>query len=381
MEIRLAVMLTGSEAMKKLLKNAGVLFAFCLGILLILELALRILFPLPEGKPYVTEVKQNLPGIKSSILYSVNPFGFRALKMHSKNKPPHTLRVLCLGASTTEQSTQSNEDIWCSLLEQKLEKQWQEKGIRVETAAFGMGGHRIRDTLAWAQQHLMEFPPDLVILLQGINDLVWNGGPAYRIHGPPSIHWWQSLNWEWFQIFRRAHLAYIHLQKMWKSVEGGILEWHSALLPGLRQKRQALPLVKNPVRDPDPIEEFRLNLEAFLQFTQNHQLPTLVLGQPVFWKEPMSEAETAMLWFRLQSPQGEIQAPPAWLNGEMERYNRLQARLASQYGADYMNLNGVVPKDSRHFIDDCHFTDLGNEVLATAILPRVQGILQARPLP
>ena len=104
--------------------------------------------------------------------------------MKSRAKDEGAIRIICLGASTTDQPTQDTENIWCSLLESELETA---TSFEVETAALGRGGWRAVDLLYWVNQNIDEYAPDFVIVLMGINDLTWGGGPNYSYDGLSEI--------------------------------------------------------------------------------------------------------------------------------------------------------------------------------------------------
>ena len=56
-------------------------------------------------------------------------------------KTDGTIRILCIGASTTQQPIQNTEDIWSALLEKNLQQAFALKDVRIEVATYGSGGH------------------------------------------------------------------------------------------------------------------------------------------------------------------------------------------------------------------------------------------------
>lgn len=360
-------------------------FAIFIGLLLT-EAALWIAFPLPE-KDIARFVAHNNPalGLKKEILYEKNNFGFRSLSMHTVKKPANTIRIIALGASTTDQAAQATEDIWSAVLEKELREKLGSQKIQIEVAARGIGGQTVVDRLYWAQNNLSEFDPDLVILLEGINDLSWHGGPNYRYanladslvlahdhadklenSGPLKTFLRR------FQIFRRLAILQHKIEFYWKMKKGTTFSWDSENLPRLSKEYRALPYVEKPERQPDPITEFSEGLSALVKFLQESNRHVVVLGQPVLWKATMSPDELNSLWFYLNTPRGPVRPSPAWLAKEMSRYNNIQREIAETLKVPFVDLNQKVPKDLKHFFDDCHFTDLGNAKVAAEILPTVQ---------
>ena len=86
------------------------------------------------------DIRQNLPGLKSKIKYTTIGGDLRSLSLSNLKKPNGSLRVLCLGASTTDQSTQSVEDTWCAIVERQLKSKHPDWGSVFHTLSHGRAG-------------------------------------------------------------------------------------------------------------------------------------------------------------------------------------------------------------------------------------------------
>ncbi|MBI4406113.1 MAG: SGNH/GDSL hydrolase family protein [Deltaproteobacteria bacterium] len=350
---------------------------------ILVEIILRVAFPFQEGRR--TRYSQNLPGLKQEIEYHVYPFGFRSQSLNSRLKGKRTIRILCLGASTTDQPTQSNEDMWSSQLEKRLKDAFASQKINVEVAAFGYGkgGQTLWQRVLWAQHELLSFSPDVVILLEGINDLAWNGGPHYAYSraqklrevaamGPVSVEEsWKTHCGRLSQVcaYGRYLLGQWKLKRSLKN--RSTVEWHSDHLPELRKQYAALPYVQTLRRHPDPIDEFSDGMDHLLGFLRRNHIETVVMGQPTLWKPQLTNDEKDVLWFYVNTPQGGVRPSPEWLAREMSRYNLQQAQLAQRWEATYIPLDSLIPETLDYFFDDCHFTDKGSYQVADAIFPYV----------
>ena len=337
------------------------------------ELLLRTLAPLPAAVS-VKIRDQTLPGLHPTVVYERNAWGLRSLSMRSERKPEGTVRILALGASTTDSPTQNAADTWWGVLEARLRERLP-PAAGLEVAAYGRGGAPAVHRLAWARRHLDRLDPDVVITLEGINDLAWHGGPGYRYAGledalrrVPEEEPTRSCS-RWSELCRRVAVLRRSLRAARRAREGRTLEWHSRNLPRLTRAYRALPAVAQPDRPVDPIREFGDAMEALLVELEARGIETVVLGQPVLWKPHMRAEERRRLWFGIRTPAGPVRPEPAWLAAEMARYNRLQRELAGRHGARYVDLPARIPADLGHFIDDCHFTDAGSRAVADAILP------------
>ena len=348
-----------------------------------MELALRAF--LPTTRTTRVEVKrQTIPGIQREVTYERNEFGLRSLSLSSEHKPSATVRILVLGGSTTDAPYQDSGDTWWGHLDERLRARFGPAGVQVEVAAFGRGGRTAIDRLAWARANLERFDPDVVVTLEGINDLAWHGGADYHYSDLPSALAAASSPArrhcsDWSQVCRRLEQLE---QRLTRQARGDTveLEWHSENLPELTRAYRSLPLAASIERPQDPFVEFSAALEALIAFASSPGRQVVVLAQPVLWQPDLSPRETERLWFSIATPAGPVRASPAWLAAEMDRYNRRQAELAARYGARYVA--APVPADLEHFFDDCHFTDLGSRRMADLIeaemVRAVEAALRAR---
>jgi lysophospholipase L1-like esterase len=353
--------------------------------LVLADIFLWLFFPVyPEGTRQT--IHQTLPGVKETITYERNSFGFRSLSMTQREKPPDTLRIFCLGASTTDQATQSTGDTFYGILEKALNRSFKDRNVHVETIGYGRGGRKAIDVLAWAKTNLKIYDPDMVITFMGVNDLAWNGGPGYSLdtfeerlrqtEDKERKSGAAIVLEEYSQLYRRGLLVKRRIE-LWRHKKSGrVLGWHSENLPKIREEYKQYPYIANPVRNPDPIDEFSHAMDALLGFLQEMKVAVIVLGQPVLWKNSMSTEEMYSLWFSVDTPNGKVRASGSWLDREMQRYNRVQEQLAISHDATYIDLDTQIPKTLEYYFDDCHFTDLGSRKAASAIFPVVKERLE-----
>jgi len=370
--------------------TAGLLTVFLLNIIL-LEVVLRCFFPLCEADLHKQIVRQNLPGLQEYVMYERNEFGFRSLSMKTVEKPPGTFRIICLGGSTTDQATQNTADTWSALLEKKLTESYTDLGVDIEIASWAESGGPVRMRRQWAESGILRYSPDMVIILEGINDMCFHGGPGYGYSGSPaddgdlfngmmySVVSKKVL--EHSQFYLRLKILDRRLKNYHKLATGKALEWHSRNLPEMREGTRRLPYVENPVRDPDPIREFSDELYALILFLTGNGIEVVVLGQPVLWNEAMTPEEMAAIWFPVYTSDGKVRTDGAWLGREISRYNEVQKRIAGHFGATYVDLNGRIPKSLQYFFDDCHFTDLGSARVAEELFPLVKERVDALIFP
>jgi lysophospholipase L1-like esterase len=371
---------TPRELAKRLtLAGASVLTGLLVG-----ELTLLLVAPLPlRDEVQVYPARANRP----AVTYERNAFGLRSLSMRTRSKPEGTLRVIVLGASTTDEANRNTEDTWTAKLEGKLRGALASEGVVVEVAGYGRGGLTAPTVLSWARQELADFEADLVVTLLGVNDLAWKGGPGYAYQGltidtvavgrplAARIKWaCQQAS----QICRRARLAKMRFDT-WRALHGGrAVTWGASDIPDRRAQYRSLPKLDSLSRDPDPIVEFSDAMEALVTYARGLGVEVLVLGQPVLWKPLMTPEEQGVLWFTVQTATGPSRPSTGWLEAEMDRYNAVQADHAERVGAAYLDLDRSIPKTLDYYTDDCHYTPFAEEVVAEAVFPAALELLRKR---
>lgn len=365
------------KSKRKMIKILFVQSIIFIHLFIAVDTIMWMFFPIPIDT-VERVVTQELPGLKSTIVYKSRKYGLRSLSTIDDDKPNNSIRILCLGASTTNQSTQETQDTWCGILETQLLERYKPLDVTIQTMAFGIGGIRASDDAFWVKEIFDKIEPDIVITLLGINDLVLNGGRNYEPRNIEEIFSEkhqnsegiiESLCKEYSQICRRVIQVVRNLRIIEKMKEGEVVEWHSSNLPYLRKKYQNLPYVEAPIRNPDPINEFRQVMTWMITFFKERKARVILLGQPVLWKDSFEPDERNSLWLPINTPEGPVRPAGAWLKREMTRYNLVQQSLASQLSTSYIDLDDEIPKTLDYYFDDCHFTDLGSRAVADNILP------------
>ncbi len=379
------------SALRSLVAGLAVSGMTLLIALIAAEIVLRLFAPVPveaaTGEPIArhVEVRQTIPGVKPLIVYEQNGYGLRSQSMYTHGKPDGTLRVLCIGASTTDQAVQETADTWCGQLETRLKADYSDRQINIETASFGRGGLTTAQLAEWARRELRGFEPDVVVVLMGVNDLTWRGEPDKELlrerPAQPAAQRKLSLAGRCahtFQLCQRAAIVKQRVQMAIGRSTGRLLEWHSANLPRLREAYRSYPLVQNPERSPADLQSFERAMDEVVQAIQAAGANAVLLGQPTLWKADLSPEERAVLWFPVRHGGDYVRADPGWLQQEMHKYNESVRAVARRDHAAYLDLEPLIPKRLDMFFDDCHFTDEGNRVLAEAILPTVERELDRR---
>ncbi len=355
-------------------------------LIVLLDIFLWVFFPISlKTQSYEIVKYQDVPGLKRKIVYKSKKYRLRSLSAIDNDKPKNLIRILCFGASTTDQSTQETQDTWSGILETKLKKQFEHSDFRIQTMGFGGGGLRASDNAFWIREMFEKIQPDIVITLLGINDLAWNGGENYSYNNieesfskkeqlrERSI---KNICKKYSQICRRTVSIKQNLKTKKSIREGKAVVWGAERLRKLNDIYRAKQYVQNPVRNLDPIIEFRDSINWMVAFLKKRNVEIILLGQPVLWKESLNDSELGRLWFWINTSNGPVRPSGRWLNREMARYNLAQQSIATMSSIIYLNLDNKIPKTLDYYYDDCHYTDLGSMAVADAILPTLVPVVE-----
>jgi len=381
-----------------------------MALMIVLDLFLWVAMPIDNGLygSFTKKVLQDVPGLKPEITYTQIANGLRSQSVRSLEHPDNTLRILCLGASTTNQGNQETQDTWCAIPETVLRRKFSGSGINIQTLSYGRPGDVSIDTAFWIQRMFDRIKPDIVITLLGINDLTLRGSGIdgkFILPSGSQDRWPQAIALcaDISQICRRIdqiiqRLALRQHQEValrqFLSKRKDMLtqlpaqqrrakgkfkwDWITRSLPRLRKQYQETIYVGDSVVRPDPRNDFASALDWMLTFFKQRGVSVLILGQPTLWSPDMTTEEYSKLWFTVGTPKGRVRPSTYWLFKEMTRYNRIQKAEAKKFGFQYLDLDPLVPKSTDYYVDDCHFTDAGSRRVAEVILPTIEELVTAR---
>jgi lysophospholipase L1-like esterase len=113
------------------------------------------------------------------FLIQINSLGYRTHEF-AERKPAGTVRVLCIGGSTTV-AGRTNDETYPALLEARLRRRW--PGLPLEVLNLGVSGVGTELWLEWLPK-LLAWDPDVIVQYEAINDIAWTELPAYAARHP-----------------------------------------------------------------------------------------------------------------------------------------------------------------------------------------------------
>jgi len=275
----------------------------------------------------------------------INSWQMRNREELQMPKPVGVYRIFLTGGSTAYGSgAPSQEQTIGSLLNDLLNKKLQKIGVRYEVFTFANPAWASTQERIAIENYLSELQPDLVISLSGNNDVFW--ADAGR-----NVLWFSAFADDYFRTLANTGLK-----------TAGRKE-----LPDLPQAR--------PLPQPVPVQTVASRLE------KNARLGAHALQNVdwVFFLQPTLSVTKKSLSSREKD----------FLSNSKEYYVQCyQAIAASLSGVNlknfkFVDLSGVFDRygaEDDMFLDQFHFGDKGNAVIAHAILasltPKIEGSLR-----
>jgi hypothetical protein len=338
-------------------RKAAYATVLLLALLLACESALRVRQWIRYGSPatgvrdpmlvydrdadlYVPKPGYEVRGGRINI--KINSLGFRGDEI-TRVKPAHTVRIVCLGASTTfNAEVSSNDATWPHRLQALLQQAY--PGVRIEVINAAVGGYVAADNLRNLRYRVLPLDPDLVIYYEANNEIV---------HDTQELAIRQGLlgqNGRRQSVFTLTlskysvmfDLAYKNLAIVARSrsSSGGRIDRIPPDLPNrfisvLDEMRTALAVRRVP-----------LVLSTFLvKYRRNQDRQTQV-----------ANADVAFFYMPWLSIDGMLDA--------MDVYNQAILDYGARAHLSVVDDREAIPPDAAHFSDCMHLVDKGAEAMA-----------------
>lgn len=364
---------------KKLLGPAISIISFAV-FLVILEILLRLLAPVPdpyemikaEGNQYIpssfptnfrmgTQVEEGLPGMQGSHSFTTNNLGFRGDHL-SLPKPANEFRVFLLGGSAMESIYLDDSQVISSILQKELNKHVSQPAV-VKVYNGAKSGAFTLDHVALIAHRIIHLQPDMIIVCEGINDLsrsIYNFDYLLYDIGRnsqkklPFFRLLKILATE-FQIPRRI---YYFLRRISSADELKTLQEISNK-SNYRSKvelRKSAPLTnKKPRTD---LISFRNNLTSMVGICQAHNIRLVLMTQASSWNSSIDPEIKNWQWMLYRNG---VTYRADLMEEALESLNNVTRQEAAEHSVPLYDLARSVPKSSDFFYDDAHFNVKGAE--------------------
>lgn len=270
----------------------------------------------------------------------INSLGFRGDEF-TREKPPNTVRIAVLGASTTFNiEVSSNHATWPHRLQEKLRAA--SPGVNIEVVNASLGGYISADNLKNLRHRVLPLSPDLVIYYEANNEIVSDtrdlalreglidsGGRSQLVRTLSS----------WSLMFDLAHKNLIIL------AQGRGLS---------KAKMDAVP-ADLPTKFLGVLDQMRVELDR-------RNIPLMLSTFIVKYRRgqdremQVRNADVAFYYMPWMSIDGLLSA--------MDVYNQAILDYGQQHGLMVVDDRSAIPADAEHFTDCMHLADKGAEAMA-----------------
>ena len=336
-----------------------------LATLILLEICLRIYNPIPlriKGDKIVLPINQKMifsndfDCFDKQIIHTKNDLGFRG-----KPKPDdleNYLSIVAIGGSTTECFFVSDDKVWTQVLEDSL----QNHVSKVWVNNAGLNGHSTFGHKILLQDLVAPLHPDYVLFLIGINEL-----------DRDDLGEFDKKNLKGFHKAESSGLLKNIILFLANNTEIGNLTFNLSKSLAARNKRifidQVLEL--NPSDTLSIAQEYQQKLLA----DQKELIPAYLHRvarldsicrsndiKPVFITQPLlygfgTDPETHTDLATYRSSQG-MNGSLYWQ--KLELYNDALRSFCKDKNDCVIDLAALMPKDSRYFYDEMHFSNAGS---------------------
>jgi lysophospholipase L1-like esterase len=269
--------------------------------------------------------------------------GFRSPEVVAP-KPPGTIRIAFLGASTTFCAEVSgNEAAWPHLVWKQLQAKW--PNIRFDYVNASMPGYIVESSKRNLEHRVKPLRPDIIVLYEGINDLSRDARRLAESQGilRGSVDESSGLG--------RWLLTWSLLEKNIR-----LLARRNAAREGTRQLTFHPPELSKAfhVRLKELVDDARATAPIVALATISQKVRP---GQSP--EEQLRNANTHLYYMPYLGVDGILRG--------FDEYNRVIRQVARETGALLIEDENAIPGDDRHFNDSVHFKDAGSVLMAQRV--------------
>jgi len=280
----------------------------------------------------------------------INSLGFRGDEFERK-KPAGTVRIACLGASTTFcMEVSHNHKTWPHRLQEKLSAAY--PGVRFEVINTAVGGYTATENLRNLTHRVLPLDPDLAIYYEGNNEIVKDTGQLALRRGLIADGDSRSVARSVSQYSVLFDLAYKNLAILYGRKQSAATAKIDTIPNDLPQHFIGL---LETMREQLAARDVPLVLSTFIvKFRRNQPRQTQI-----------ANADVEFYYMPWMSIDGMLDA--------MDTYNQAILDYAAKNRLPVVDDRDAVPPDAEHFSDCMHFVDKGAEAMAERFFGYLKG--------
>jgi lysophospholipase L1-like esterase len=342
---------------------------YCLYLFIIvfalLEIILRIYNPFHirlKGDKIILPVNQQAiiknsinPKLDDLIINTRNSLGFRGPEL-----PPgadNRLTIITIGGSTTECHFLNDNKTWTYLLGKELQSSF--KNVWVNNAGFD--GHSTYGHLVLLNDYVKKLKPCLVLFLIGIND-VESDAPSF--HDKLNTRGaYSDLKHYIFENSEVLNLA-LNFVRGWRAQKFNNTTNSMLVLNNSNQLKIPEGIIQKRLSaQKNYLDKFHERLTQLVDTCLRNGITPVFLTQPNQFGDGIDSTTGTNL--ELYKIADDMNGKLQWRL--LELYNNVTRKTAREKQIDVIDLASLLPKDSRYFYDNSHFTNQGAEKIAVLV--------------
>lgn len=267
---------------------------------------------------------------------------------YNAEKDTNTIRVLCLGGSTTRFILADSIDRYPAILQHILDDR--DDGKKYEVLNAGMDWYTSKHSLINYAAYCRNFKADKVVVMHAVNDL-------YRSFSPPrfsigsyekdySHFYGASIYGAKPESF--SQFLYRNFRNIWFDRK-------------IKQRDFALDeYISKP--------EFEDYLSQLIELIQQDGADPYLVTQGHMYKEGLTKEEASKIWISYTFCEKENEFPTiSSLAKAMDAFNASTKDIAEKYKVPLIDAEPFLEKNLEYFVDDVHYTTFGSTKLAELI--------------
>ena len=262
-------------------------------------------------------------------------------------KDSSTIRVLCLGGSTTHFVDADSLDRYPSILQQYFN----DKNVgKYEVLNAGMDWYTSKHSLINYAAYCRNFDADIVVVMHAINDL-------YRSFTPPefSIGEYKSDYSHFYgpsilgaKPKSFSQMIYFNFRRIWF---------------GDNVKPRDFELNEYVSQN-----DFENYLSQLITLIKKDGAKPILVTQGHLYKNKMTPETRSKIWMSQAFCRKNNTFPTnSSIAKAMDEYNLITKKISEKYQTQFVDADKMLLKDLEHFIDDVHYTTKGSTELAKMI--------------
>jgi len=274
-------------------------------------------------------------------VWSTNSYGFRGPEF-SVTKAPGVLRIVCLGASTTEGS-ESDSETYPAYLQLDLSKRF--PGRQFEVINAGHSGYNSQDMEALLRLRILELHPDVLVVYHAANDVNPDDDPTFlSAEGSGARRWLEKVFWAAYG--RSALFATLADQT---GLSASVPKPHTVRSVGTEYPLVRFESELTKIDEDARAARMKVILSSFV-----------TLAGPQLRLDPRRYRAQFDDIYRSNYPLG-----PGELASVYEIFNQATRSIAERDHVTFVDVAGTFPRDVRYFpFDAIHLSPQGNRILA-----------------